>query len=725
MHNTSPNQAANPPAPLRGIKELSRLLAPDSIAVVGASDTAGSFGRRSMENILPGFSGRLYPVNPKRETILDVRCYPTLESLPEVPDCVVLVVPREQALDIVVRCARLGVGGIILYTSGFAETGIAERVAVQQEISRIALESGMRILGPNCVGIVNFVKDQALHFMPKFRDMPMIRGNIGLISQSGGLGYTVIQALERGVGFSHYLSAGNSCDVDVCDLINYLVEDPDTRVIACIIEGVRDGARLLEAGRRALAAGKPLLIHKMGNSEISKRTALSHTGTLAGSHAAYRAAFARVGIVAVDNWEDLLEVACLFSKTGAPVASGVGVMASSGGAAVMAADKAQEWGVDLPAPAPATVDKLSGLVPDFGSISNPTDMTAETLKSFEMYGNCIRAFVEDPGYGMVVVPMISAQHPITADRARYICELATTLDKPLCLVWLNEWLQGPGSEVYEASARVPLFRSMSRCMKAIAQWRDYHQNRARLLRPQAPALSPASCAGAALACVAAAPARVLSETQAKAVLTCYEIAVPRQGMAHSADEAVRLAEAIGYPVVMKADSQDIAHKTEAGVVKLHLDSGEAVRRAYDEIISAISRLPKGTQVAGISVQQMVRSDAEMMVGATVDPQFGPLVTCGFGGIAVEITQDVCTRLAPVGMEEAMEMIQSLRGYRLLTGFRNTPPLAVQKFAQLICKVSELIAQTGAEIAEIDVNPVLLGQDHAVAADALVVRRLPD
>jgi acyl-CoA synthetase (NDP forming) len=717
--NESSEQASS--SSLHGRNELTRLIAPKSVAVIGASDTPGSFGRRTLENLLPGYAGRIYPINPKREEIMGLRCYPQLQDLPEVPDCAILAVPRQHVLGLLQICADAGVGGVILYTSGFAESGLPERVAEQQEMARIARASGMRILGPNCVGIINFVDDIGMHFMPKFRDMPMIHGRIGLVSQSGGLGYTVIQALERGIGFSHFLSAGNSCDVDACDLINYLVEDPGTDVVACIVEGVRDGGRLLEAGRRALAAGKPLIFYKMGRSEISKRTALSHTGTLAGSDAAYEAAFQRAGIVQVENWEELLETASLFAKAKPPFAQGVGVMASSGGAAVMAADKAELRGVHLPAPAAVTVARLQELVPDFGSISNPTDMTAETLKSFEMYGNCIRAFAEDPGYGILVVPMLSAQRPTTTERARYICEFATSLKKTICLVWLNEWLQGPGSETYEASAEVPMFRSMDRCMAAIRRWLDYHRNREGLLHNEVVRVAPTAAVDAARLLLDGAEDRVLSESRAKKVLGAYGVAVAGEGMAQDVEQAVTIAADIGYPVVMKADSPDIPHKTEAGVVKLGLRTEADVRRSHAEITAALRLLPVAPRLNGISVQQMVGGRVEMMVGATVDPHFGPMVTCGFGGIQVEVLKDVCTRLAPVDRNEALGMIHALRGSGLLTGYRNVPPMALDAFADLVSRISELVADAGGRIAEIDVNPVLLDETGAVAVDALIVQ----
>lgn len=710
------------PAPreLFGRAQLARLIDPSSVAVVGASETPGSFGLRTLENIKAAFKGRVFPVNPRYEQALQWRCYASLDDLPEPPDCVILAVPRERVEQQIARAAAIGAGGVILYTSGYAEVGIEERIAAQRRLAEIARDTGLRIIGPNCAGIANLVSGAGLTFMPKFHEMPRIQGGIGLISQSGALGYVMLQALERGIGFSHYLSAGNSCDVNVCDFINYLVEDPSARVIVCMLEGVRDGARLLRAARRALEAGKPLLVYKLGNSAISRATAMSHTGTLVGAATAYRAAFQRNGVVMIDKWEEVLETANFFAKAGRPGAAGVGVMASSGGAAVMAADEAEEVGVALPPPAPETSRKLEAVIPEFGSSANPSDITAESIKSVEMYGECIRAFADDPGFGAVVVPMMSSHRPVAPERAAYLAKLAPTLARPMCLVWLNEWLQGPGSEIYDGASHISTFRSMARCMRAIKRWQDYYGQRDTLLLAASPIDVPGAAASARAAVTAADPGRSLSERASKSILATYGIPIARELTAASAEEAVAASGTLGYPVALKADSPDIAHKTEAGAVKLALGDPDAVRRAYAEIVAAVKRQP-GARMHGVLVQEMAVGGAEMMIGARVDAQFGPLVTCGFGGIAVELTRDVVTALAPVDTRQALEMIRSLKGYRLLTGFRRLPALDVDAFADVVCRLSRLAADLAPEIEEINVNPVVLRTRGAIAVDALVVR----
>ena len=702
---------------LFGQKEMRRLIDPSSVAVVGASDTPGSFGRHTLENIRVGYQGRLYAVNPKYRSVAGVPCYASLEDLPEVPDCVIVAVPNDAVLPLVEQAAMCGVGGVIVFSSGFAEVGDIEKVRIQHRMATIAAETGMRIIGPNCVGIVNSNSMAALTFMPKFNEMCWARGDIGLISQSGALGYCVLQGMERWIGFSHYLSPGNSCDVDVCDMINYLVDDESTKVIACMFEGVRDGARLLRAARRALEADKPLLIYKMATSAISRRTALSHTGTMAGSEQAYAAAFERTGVVVVDDWEAMLETAVFFSKAGRPKASGVGVIASSGGAAVMAADKAENLNVPLPAPAPGTADILKAVIPDFGAVDNPCDLTAESLKSLDLYGECIRAFANDPSYAVVVVPMMSAHRPATVERARFISQLAETVNKPICIVWINEWLNGPGSEIYDSSPRLSMFRSMRRCISAVRAWLTHYQRRDTLLRQ--PSRSPGRPPAGRIGPAHAARSRTLSESESKRLLVAFGVPVTRERLADGVDAAVLAATEIGFPVALKLDSADIPHKTEAGVIRLGLRDEAEVQSAAEALQQIGAAFPHRPVINGILVQEMAKAGTEFMVGMRRDPQFGSLVLCGFGGVDVELVRDVAVQLAPVDREQARDLILSLKRAPILTGYRNRPALDLEALIDVVCRVSDLAIDMQG-IVEIDINPFILHEHGGVAVDALIV-----
>ena len=723
MRNESGAPFNSPQRDLFGRRELSRLINPASVAVIGASPTPGSFGLGALQNINVGYAGQVFPINPKHRSILEHACYPSIKDTPSVPDCALLAIPKDHVESTLEQCADLGVGGAIVFSSGFGELGTAEGKRQQQNMTAIARQSGMRICGPNCMGIINITSRVGLSFLPGFHTMPMVDGPIGVVSQSGALGYILLQGMERGVGFSHYLSPGNSCDVDVCDFVSYLIEDDGTRAIACTFEGLRHGERLIEVCRRALAADKPLIVYKMGASEISKRTALSHTGTLAGDAAAYQAVFDRYGVIVVDDFEAILETTSFFAKAGRPSSKGIGVLAASGGSAVIAADKAALHAVDLPAPAPDTSVRLAQVIPAYGSSENPADITAEALKSMEMYGRCIIAFAEDPAFGAVVVPMMSAYKPPTVDRAKYLCELAKKLNKPICVVWMSEWYEGPGSEVYDQSNEVCMFRSMERCITTLKSWITHHERRNYLNKREPVRLTDPRNADMARAVLAASHNKnALTERESKRILAAYGIRVTREALAQNLDEAVQAAFKIGYPAVMKAESADIPHKTEAGVVRLDLTSESDVRLAYADITAAVERLPHPVAVAGMVVQEMVPAGVEVILGIRQDPQFGTLVVCGLGGILVELLKDVAIALAPVDMQQARELIRSLKGYRLLQGFRGSQPVNVDALAEMMCRLSELGTDLAGEISEVDVNPIILGSSDGIAVDALVVRR---
>jgi acetate---CoA ligase (ADP-forming) len=693
--------------------ELERLIAPRSIAVVGASPRPSSFGLRTIEN-LAHYAGEVYPVNAKYEAIAGRRCYGSLAALPQSPDCVVLVVPRDGVEAALEEAAAAGAGGAIVYASGYGELAREEAAAAQLRLAAIARAAKMPMLGPNCMGLVNNAFGAGMTFIPDYPSVPRNAGSIAVVSQSGALGYALAQAWSRGLGVRYFFSAGNSADVDVADLVAAMADDPAVKAIACLFEGVPSAARLLEAGARARAAGKPVIVFKLGTSEDGAAAARSHTGSLAGSAAAWRALFERAGFVPVEDFESLLEYASFFAAAGAPRARGVAVLSSSGGAGVMAADKASRHGVPMPQPLAATAEKLRSYVPDYGSARNPCDPTGQVLNMPEAFGQCCRALLEDPQYGALVVGATVAVAETTASRVATLGALAREIAKPIAVVWLSEWLQGPGAEDYEKDERLPVFRSMERCFAAIAAWQ------AHTVAPfhQAPRLAPPQAAQEARRHLSAsAEGTALSESEAKRVLACYGVPVVEERLAGSVEEAVSAARQLRYPVAMKAESPTILHKTELGVVKLGLADEAAVRAAYAEIVAAA----KGHALRGVLVQPMVPG-VEVIVGARIDPVVGPLVVVGSGGVLVELVQDSVAELAPVSVAEAKAMLARLKGYRLLTGFRGGEPVNLDALADAIARVSELAADLAGEIEELDVNPIRASGRGAVAVDALITRR---
>jgi acyl-CoA synthetase (NDP forming) len=696
--------------------ELERLIAPRSIAIAGASPRAGSFAQRTLDN-LAHYRGALHLVNAKYDRIGERPCHPSLAALPEPPDCVVVSVPREGVEAALEEAAAARAGAAIVYASGYGEMDHSDRAAAQRRLAAIARAARMPVLGPNCMGLVNHALRAGMTFIPEYARMPERAGPIAIVSQSGALGYSLAQASERALGIRYFFSAGNSADVDVADLVAALAEDAEVRSIALLFEGAPSAARLLEAGERARQAGKPVVVFKLGTSEAGAAAARSHTGSLAGSAAAWGALFERAGFVPVADYEALVEYAKFFSIAGAPVARGVAVISGSGGAGVMAADKATVHGVPMPQPLEATRAALRSVVPEFGAARNPCDPTGQVLSNPDSFGHCCRAMLADPQYGALVLPMTVATVEVSGLRTQLISQLAREQAKPVVIVWVSEWLQGPGADTYEADERIALFRSTERCFAALAAWQARNgpseaKPGGRIAPPDAPARARSLLNQGKAA---------LTEADAKRVLACYGVPVVEERAARSADEALAAARSLGFPVVLKVLSPGIAHKTEAGGVKLGLRDESSLRLAFEEIMAAVRKFASGAEIRGVLVQPMA-SGVEMIVGARVDPQIGPLVVAGSGGVLVELLRDSVTALAPVSKDQARAMLSRLKGYPMLTGFRGTAPADADAIADTVARVSELIADLASEIAEVDVNPLLCAPDRAVAVDALIARK---
>ncbi len=696
--------------------DLTRLLHPASIAVIGASTRAGSFGERVLVN-LKHYGGRVYPVNARYERIGEERCYPTVAGLPEVPDCAVMTAPREAVEEIVLECAQAGVGGVVIFASGYAETGRDDRIAQQQRLASIARETGMRIVGPNCIGVVNAMLDMRLTFQDITPIPAPRRHAIGMVSQSGALGMAVAQAVMRGVSFSHVLTSGNSCDVDMADYIAYLADEPSCAAIGCVFEGMAEPERMLVAAERAWQRDKPLIVFKMATGEQGAAAAMSHTGSLAGTHAAYQAVFRKAGAILVENFEALGETAAFFAKARPPKARGVAVVAASGGAAIMAADRAEQFGVPLPQPPEHVRDILTTHIPEFGSARNPCDVTAQILANPESLNACADALLGAAEYGALVVPQTYGYAP-AAKRIPVYESLAEKHGKIVCLAWQTEWLEGPGVKEAEESEHVAFFRSMPSCFAALAAW---HWRGAKRAAGTADAVATdVHTIRRARDSIGAAGGRTLTEREAKEVLALYDVPVVGERVAQSVDEAVNAAGSLGYPVVLKVELPDLPHKTEAGVVRLNLRSADEVRDAYQTILARANAVTPPPRIAGVLVQKMVPQGIEMVIGARIDPLFGPLVVVGLGGILVEVLKDTALAPAPVTHEEALTMLAELKGTRLLDGFRGMPAVDRHALAKVIQRVSAFAADHRDAIAELDVNPLICAGDSITAVDALIV-----
>jgi acyl-CoA synthetase (NDP forming) len=698
--------------------ELDRVLNPRNIAIVGASPKAGSFGDRVLAN-LTGFDGDIYLVNPKYEALGERRCYAALAELPVVPDCVAVTVAREAAEAVVREAADAGAGGVILFASGYAETRLPERIDEQRRLADIASRSGLKIVGPNCLGIANYMRRVRITFSEYPAPRPMHRVAVGIAGQSGALSQAMAQAIECGASVSHAFSAGNQADVDVADLVAYLADEPACQAIACAFEGMSHPRRLLEAAQIAWRNGKPLLINKIATGTLGAAAAISHTGSLAGSDSAYRAAFERCGAIVIEEFEGLMEAAAFFAKAPPPAARGVAVIATSGGAAIMAADKAELHRVALPQPSEDVRRVLEANIPDFGAARNPCDVTGQVVNHPQSMWTCGEALLSDPAYGAIIMPQTLA-HESHKPRVAAFGRLSNQYGKITCNVLLSGWLQGPGTWEAEVDAHVAQFRSMDRCFRTLAAW---HHRADRLARGDRDSvrLSETGAAAAAREMITAAPRRRLTEGESKKVLACYGIPVVRERRVDSADAAVAAALQLGFPLAVKVESPDIAHKTEAGAVELDVRSDQELRAAYDRVMANARAHAPQAEIRGVLLQPMVPRGIEVVAGVRIDPLFGPLILVGFGGVLVELLRDCAVALAPINAGEALGMLGKLKAAALFEGFRGDPAVDLKRLAGLVVRLSEFAVDQQDLIDEVDINPIICTARELLAVDALIVR----
>ena len=703
---------------------LTRLFNPRSVAIYGASPNPTSIGARTIAN-LACFQGKLFRVNPRYDKIGDAPCYPSVAALPEKPDCVVLAMPRDGIEAALLDCAHNGAGGAVIFASGYSETGMAERSAEQARITAIARDTGIKVVGPNCLGFANFISTASVSFASGEMRLDRPRGpGIGIASQSGALGFALGQAERRGMNISHVLTFGNGADVHIADEIAYLAGDPGCAVIACLFEGMAHPLQMLEAGELAWRAGKPVIICKLGTGKAAATAALSHTGSLAGSTEAYFAMFERAGFVVVPSIEHLLETAVFFAKTARPKARGVAVIGASGGALIASTDAAEAHGVPMPQPADETQQRLRPFVPDFGALRNPCDLTAMMTRDNAIAGNAVNAMLDGETYGAIVFPHSSLSQGNVA-RLPGLSAVGQKLGKPVCLPYCGGWLGGPSLLEAESDPYLQCFQSIDRCFATLAAW---HRRDARLGTEEKHGtrkltrVSSAAAAGTAARLIAASSNHTLTEREAKQVLAAYGVPVVGEQLVQSAAEAINAAQALGYPVVLKAESPDLPHKTEAGVIRLNLATAAAVQAAYDEIIININNNLEKPRLHGVLVQPMLPAGVEIMVGARIDAQFGPLIVVCMGGIFVELLKDTALELAPVTPFEARAMLHKLKGRALLEGFRGSEAVNVDALAEVIVRLAEFAADQQDVIAELDVNPLICAGGRVVAVDALIVRK---
>jgi acetyltransferase len=703
------------------IRNLDRIFHPERIAVIGASDNPSGVGYSVLRNMIgAGYKGAVYPINPRREAVQGVPAFTSLDSLPKVPDLAVICTPSPTVPDLVRQAGELGTRAIVIISAGFREIG-AEGIALEDRVrAEQARFDGMRIIGPNCLGLI--VPRLKINLSFANAAMPE-NGSIAFISQSGALCTSVLDwALQRGIGFSYFVSIGNMLDVSFHDLIDYFGEDPETRSLLMYIESIPDARGFMSAAR-GFSRSKPIVAYKSGRFAESAKAAASHTGALAGEDAVYDAAFERAGIERVYEIDDMFECAELLGRQKAlPKAARLAIVTNAGGPGVIATDKLMEQGGELAQLSEATMKKLNEALPPFWSHGNPVDVLGDAPP--DRYARAMSIVLEDEQVDAVLVILTPQAMTDPTETARVIGEAARGVTKPVFAAWMGGRAIAEGQRLlYQYN--VPVYVRPGPAVRAFMHLVRFARNQGILtetprdipvdIHPDLTQLKQL---------ILSAPADgepVLSEIASKELLAAYGIPVIRPKDAHSADEAVKLAEAIGYPIVLKVLSPQITHKTDVGGVVLNLQTEAEVRAAYDRIVKSAKARRPDADVLGVTVQKMVdtRNGTELIVGTKRDPVFGSILLVGMGGITAELFKDRALGLPPLNERLARRMLESLKTWHLLQGYRGRPAAHVDKLIEVLMKFSYLVANHP-EISELDINPLLAGPNDVIALDARVV-----
>jgi acetyltransferase len=707
------------------VPDLRPLLEPRAIAVVGASDRPGA-GSLALENLRRlGYSGQVYPINPKYTELSGWRCYPRLADVPGPVDSVAILLGYQRVLPVLQEAVAVGAKAAWSLASGFGEAG-PEGERLQAEVAAFCRANGIGLVGPNCIGVVNLHARAAAYSVA----LPStIRpGHVAAVVQSGAVCLGIANS-NRGLGFSSLISSGNEAVLENADYIAYLADDPQTRVIIAFIEGFKNPAKFAWAAGRAAAANKPLLVVKVGRSAVAQRATMAHTGSLAGADAVHDAMFRKLGVIRLDSLDQLLEAAELFLKAPLPGGRGLAILTLSGGQIGLIGDTIQGLDLQMPPLSQPGLDALSKILPPYSNISNPLD--AWGSGNFEdIYPACMEVVAREPDVHVIAVARDSSpgiaerevvQSNVIVDAAAKVA--ATTGKTALVFANIANGIE-PAVKARADAAGLPLLQGTEESLRAVEALIRYAEFR----RQPPAALSPSPVGPELLAALkrelAAAPDS-LTESQGKRLLAAYGIPVTREAVAASADEAVRLAAEMGGPVALKIASPDIQHKTEAKGVLLNVVGAEAVAAGFGRIVENARAYDPGARIDGVLVQEMIPADAvEVIVGSSLDPEFGPVVVFGMGGILVELLKDSALRLAPVSRAEAADMIAATKGAALLSGFRGRPPADGEALTDAIVRLSHLAYDLREEIAAVDVNPlmVLPAGRGVIAADALVIKR---
>ena len=705
------------------MSKFKHLFEPRSIAVVGVSDDAGRPGSQAVRALLKyGYRGKILPVNPKYREFEGLRCYGSIAEIGDDIDLVVIGVPAQGVLAVLEMCAVKRVPFAVILSGGFRESG-PEGIEREQRMLAIARLSGMRIIGPNCLGFANVHSNVYAAFGSITREPKLAPGSVSLVTQSGGFGYSIALACaEAGIGFRHVIATGNESNVDTVELVDALLDDEGTRCIVAYIEGARDGRALLDVGRRALAAGKPLLLWKAGVTEQGARAAASHTASMTGSYDFYRALFKQTGIVEIKEIHEAVDYLKALAAGKYPTGRGVAVMGVSGGSAIVFADSGEREGLQLCELGEETRQRLAKVVPDIGAVHNPIDLTAGYFSAGnqQKLETAVKAVLDDPNVASVCVNIATTGKAGSLAAAEVLSRIAQTTQKAIVV-----FSSAPSTETGDAlrlfaESKIPVLPSPSRAAKAIAMLARYGEARARANSASAKQGAHETSLRPSDLPRAKTPKGSLSEADSKAVLASIGIPVTKDVLVKGLDKGV--IDGMTPPFVVKIVSADIPHKTEVGGVKVGIQSHAELDAAIREVLENARRHKPDARIDGVLVSEMVRGGFELIAGVVNDIVFGPVVVVGAGGIYAELLSDSACRLAPFDEETAREMLDELRCRRILDGARGSAPLDVRAVSKALASLSQFAWQNRERVQEIDINPLFALPTGVVAADALLVFR---
>jgi acyl-CoA synthetase (NDP forming) len=694
------------------LDSIDTLLAPRSIAIIGASDDPSRVGGRPIQRLLSaGYQGAIYPVNPKRGEVQGLKAYASIADIDGDVDCAVIAIAAEGALEAVAACASKGVKSLVVFSAGFAEVG-EHGQRLQQRMVELARAAGMRVLGPNCLGMYNVSERVYLTFTGMFQDRYVAGRNIGVVSQSGGYGSHMLKlAQNRNLAIGHWITTGNEADVEFGEALAALAAKPEVNVILAYVEGVRNRASFLKGLEIAHAQRKPVIVLKVGKSEAGAAAAASHTASLAGADAVYDAIFADYGAYRAASMEEALDVVYAASMGIFPHDGRLGLVTASGGVGVQMADAAADAGLQLP-DVPEPLQRAILELAPMGSARNPVDLLGTMLGDPAMVEQALGVLLEHGPFSMLLTFVgINGLNP--ALTGPFIALLARLRQRhPDKLLAISAVATAEAAAAFEAIGCL-LFEDPCRGVTALAALSYFARAFERPL--------PSRAAAAGAPGTPLAPGKSYNEAEGKAILAAHGVGVPRERIALDADEACAAADAIGYPVVLKILSPDIPHKTEVGGVALGLASREALAAAVATMAADVARLAPGAAIDGYLVGEMVGGGVECIIGVNNDALFGPVVMFGLGGVLVELMKDVTLRLAPVSEDEALAMVRSVKGFPLLDGYRGKPKADVAALVRAIAGISRLASANADRLRTLEVNPILVMPEGrgVVALDAVI------